>query len=79
MFMYVPDFPGVTICNLNRVNCHNAFAALYSLEQEAGPGTGEDIALYGELLSPEVSDCRNPICRSLQQIVSWPPFFMLAL
>ena len=27
------DFPGVTVCNLNRVNCHNAFMASYNLSQ----------------------------------------------
>ena len=27
------DFPGVTVCNLNRVNCHNAFIASYNLSQ----------------------------------------------
>ena len=25
------DFPGVTVCNLNRVNCHNAFMAAFNI------------------------------------------------
>ena len=24
------DFPGVTVCNLNRINCHNAFQVDWS-------------------------------------------------
>ena len=27
------DFPAVTICNLNRVNCHNAFKVMYDIGQ----------------------------------------------
>ena len=27
------DFPAVTICNLNRVNCHNAFQTMYDIKQ----------------------------------------------
>ena len=30
------DFPGVTVCNLNRVNCHNAFMANYNFSQMLG-------------------------------------------
>ena len=26
------DFPAVTVCNLNRVNCHNAFVAFYRMK-----------------------------------------------
>ena len=26
------DFPAVTICNLNRVNCHNAFQAMFDIK-----------------------------------------------
>ena len=26
------DFPAVTICNINRVNCHNAFVAFYNMK-----------------------------------------------
>ena len=25
------DFPGVTVCNLNRVNCHNAFMGAFTI------------------------------------------------
>ena len=32
--IFVPqvDFPAVTICNINRVNCHNAFVAFYNMK-----------------------------------------------
>ena len=28
------DFPAVTVCNLNRVNCHNAIAAMYIMKTQ---------------------------------------------
>ena len=33
VFFSKVDFPGVTVCNLNRVNCHNAFMTNYNLTQ----------------------------------------------
>ena len=38
------DFPAVTICNINRVNCHNAFVAFYNIKTTlAQPDLNETI------------------------------------
>ena len=38
------DFPAVTICNINRVNCHNAFVAFYNMKTAlAQPDLNETI------------------------------------
>ena len=36
------DFPAVTVCNLNRVNCHNAFIAMYNIQQDMSSATMTD-------------------------------------
>ena len=73
------DFPAVTICNLNRVNCHNAFQAMYdirstiasnsSLGREELEELEETLVKLETLVSTNVTDCMYPICISLQSQV----------
>ena len=75
------DFPAVTICNLNRVNCHNAFQAMYdikitlkknsSLEMEKIDELSKLLSQLDTLLSNNVTDCLYPICTSLKSLVCY--------
>ena len=69
------DFPAVTVCNLNRVNCGNAFKLKNdiqdqikqnkTLNQTQKAKMKEIRKKLGSLLSPDVTNCVEPICRSL--------------
>ena len=73
------DFPAVTICNLNRVNCHNAFQAMYSIKQTIRSNLSLEKDEMTELqtaqsqldylLSANVTNCQYPICNSLKSEV----------
>ena len=72
------DFPAVTICNLNRVNCHNAFIAMYNIKvamQESGASTDEyeelrdNFNITRALLSEQVSNCMMPVCQSIKDAI----------
>ena len=69
------DFPAVTICNLNRVNCHNAFLAMYTIKKQLAADDSEakakenlekSLTLYEKLLSADVTNCLYPICLNLK-------------
>ena len=49
------DFPGVTVCNLNRVNCHNAFIASYNLSQmlDSSSLSNEEKVVFGSDKEPK--------------------------
>ena len=74
------DFPAVTICNLNRVNCHNAFQAMYSIKQTLRNNLSLSVEEMAELrttssqldalLSGTVTNCHNQICQALKHQVS---------
>ena len=74
------DFPAVTICNLNRVNCHNAFLAMYTIKQQLAANNSigkptvdkmeKSLTLYERLLSTDVTNCLYPICLNLKSQVS---------
>ena len=66
------EFPAITVCNLNRVNCHNAFLALYNTKMALKNSTGQEEeelriveSLYTELVSGEVTDCLSQVCLGL--------------
>ena len=71
------DFPAVTICNLNRVNCHNAFLAMYTIKLQIAESSSEtemkelekSLDLYERLLSSNVTNCLYPICLNLKNKV----------
>ena len=72
------DFPAVTICNLNRVNCHNAFQAMFDIKTEINNSTLTTSELENlelilikltELISSNVTNCMFPICTSLKKNV----------
>ena len=76
------DFPAVTICNLNRVNCHNAFMAMYTIKKQLVTGnyqTGEkdelerSLSLYEQLLSSDVTNCLYPVCLNIKTKVNTLP------
>jgi hypothetical protein len=76
------DFPAVTICNLNRVNCHNAFHAMYEVDSQVNSAsTSEELTslntsllMYNLLLSPTVSDCLTPMCNTLKEFVCFTSY-----
>ena len=69
------EFPAITVCNLNRVNCHNAFLALFntkmalrnSTDQEEEEELRIEESLYTELVSGEVTDCLASVCLSIME------------
>ena len=71
------DFPAVTICNLNRVNCHNAFLAMYAIKLQIAESSSEtemndlkeSLDLYENLLSSNITNCLYPICLNLKNKV----------
>ena len=76
------DFPAVTVCNLNRVNCHNAIAAMYIMKTQLGQ-TSNQQAKVRSILSLSLSQILsviiiissnsvsvNTLCSCLRR--SWP-------
>ena len=53
------DFPSVTICNLNRINCHNAFQVVFAIallkyfHSQAAYEFGNKLATSTELSNDE--------------------------
>ena len=80
------DFPAVTICNLNRVNCHNAFLAMYTIKLQIAESSSEtemkelekSLDLYEGLLSANVTNCLYPICLNLKEKVLGGIIFSLS-
>ena len=73
------DFPAVTICNLNRVNCHNAFMAMYTIKKQIALGRSQSeenveleksLILYEKLLSADVTNCLYPVCLNIKTQVT---------
>ena len=69
------DFPAVTVCNLNRVNCHNAFIAMYNLKTKLNDPsltaaerntTQESFNTTRILLSNSTSSCIDPVCKNIK-------------
>ena len=54
-------FPAVTICNINRVNCHNAFLAFYNIKSAlAQPGLNETFKVFRFEKNEKASSEKNP-------------------
>ena len=74
------DFPAVTVCNLNRVNCHNSFTAMKNLEDlladsslthEERNTTEKYFLTLKTLIGDDVSGCNMRVC---DKIKSSTPF-----
>ena len=76
-------FPAVTICNLNRVSCHNTFQTMLHINNQLlNPDTtlspeerqelNQTLDLINDLVSKNVSDCKSHFCDYLKTSVSFP-------